>query len=187
MFEHQTMTSLYDKLMLGDWNSVESLIDSAAKDGLFNDYIKNLAPKATWTQLYGANMDGDVPCARGGHQMCIDADAATIYLLGGWDGQKNLDDFWSYSIEDGRWNLLTSSTQSDGGPRPASCHKMALDPTTGYIYVFGRLPNGEEGIGRRLDSSESAMDVDDEADFYRYSTRGTDAGAWTLLSQNTSV
>lgn len=42
--------------------------------------------------------------------MCIDVDSGKIYLFGGWDGSKDLSDFWCYNIEKQRWKLLSSDT-----------------------------------------------------------------------------
>jgi hypothetical protein len=55
-------------------------------------------------------IDGDAPCARGGHQMCIDSEYKKIYLFGGWDGKRDLSDFWCFNIRDNRWRRLSSDT-----------------------------------------------------------------------------
>ncbi|KIJ49497.1 hypothetical protein M422DRAFT_59253 [Sphaerobolus stellatus SS14] len=193
-FEHPTITALYDTLMSGDWANVESLVESAAQGGLFDDYIKSYPPKAIWKRIDGADMDGDIPCARGGHQMCFDTDSSTIYLHGGWDGRQNLEDFWTYSLTEGRWNLLSARTSVDGGPSPRSCHQMVFDPKTGYIYILGCYPNDEGIHSDRQVVSSDGMDVfgssgEDSTqykpDFYRYATRGPQAGTWKCLSQDT--
>lgn len=69
------------------------------------------------------------PSRRGGHQLVIDTVGQSIYLFGGWNGTKDLADFWVYSVATARWTLLSSDTESEGGPPPRSCHKMVLDPT----------------------------------------------------------
>jgi hypothetical protein len=48
---------------------------------------------------------------RGGHQMCIDVSNQLIYIFGGWDGSKELSDFWSYHIADNKWECISSDTQ----------------------------------------------------------------------------
>jgi len=68
-----------------------------------------------------------LPGCRGGHQMVIDSPGQAIYLFGGWDGSRDLSDFWRYDIEFDRWVLLSTDTQADGGPPGRSCHKMVLD------------------------------------------------------------
>lgn len=48
---------------------------------------------------------------RGGHQMCIDVANEIIYIFGGWDGSKELADFWSYHIADNKWECISSDTK----------------------------------------------------------------------------
>lgn len=62
----------------------------------------------------------------------------TIYVFGGWDGYRDLDDFWSYNISGNKWKLLSSDTEADGGPSPRSCHKMVLDVGCRHIFILGR-------------------------------------------------
>jgi hypothetical protein len=42
--------------------------------------------------------------------MCIDVEGGMIYLLGGWNGKMDLSDFWSYSIKEKRWTMISSNT-----------------------------------------------------------------------------
>ena len=101
-----------------------------------------------WTRICGLDPDGDVPCRRGGHAMCIDEDAGLVYLFGGWDGQRSLDDFWVYDIAKDAWKCLSVATSRDkNGPGPRACHKMVFDSKTGSIYLLGRLSEGDgQGI-----------------------------------------
>jgi hypothetical protein len=55
-------------------------------------------------------LDGDSPCARGGHQLCLDANSEKIYLFGGWNGKRELSDFWCYQIKEKKWKLLSQDT-----------------------------------------------------------------------------
>lgn len=71
--------------------------------------------------------------------MCMDHVNGVVYMHGGYDSDKCLDDFWAYSIKDDKWQKLNDSTHSYGGPSARSCHKMAFDRNTGNIYVLGRL------------------------------------------------
>lgn len=50
---------------------------------------------------------------RGGHQMCIDEENQIIFLLGGWDGTKDLSDFWVYNIQIERWHCISEDTKAD--------------------------------------------------------------------------
>lgn len=51
------------------------------------------------------------PCMRGGHQMCIDSHTSIIYLLGGWDGHKDLSDLWSFNIKTGIWKCISNNVE----------------------------------------------------------------------------
>lgn len=106
---------------------------------LFEHYVRRSTPKPRWDQITDANEDGDAPSGRGGHQMCFDVERGIAYLFGGWDGKRDLCDFWSYSVAHRRWRLISRDTRATGGPGPRSCHKMAFDPRTGFIYVLGRF------------------------------------------------
>lgn len=128
---------------------------------------------------------------RGGHAMCIDGESGLIYLHGGWDGQKSLDDFWLYDISKDKWRILSQNSGEDkNGPGPRACHKMVFDRKTGSIYVLGKLADEE---GHRVGPDGSSMDAGPSTDqqycseFYRYRTRGLDAGNWELLSFDTAV
>ncbi|KAF8585931.1 hypothetical protein K439DRAFT_1409405 [Ramaria rubella] len=217
MLEHPIVAKIYDHLVSGDWTSVESLLQTAANNKLFDDCIQACEPKTSWYRLSGANPDGDVPSSRGGHQMCIDSESGVIYLFGGWDGQKNLDDMWAYSISEGRWKMLSFNTAFDGGPGPRSCHKMVFDPLLGYIYLLGRhvdeeVPSSSGTVTPTHSHESSSAPVADTAtnppsqglsnttdngvkngskrfpsDFYRYTTRGQNAGTWTVLSEDTGL
>lgn len=133
--------------------------------------------------------------------MCIDQGKQVIYLFGGWDGQKSLDDFWQYDIQEERWSVLSHSTSSEkNGPEARSCHKMVFDAKTGCIYLLGRLGDkdglreGGEGDGEGSEAQQSGESAGDGntatpfcSEFHRYHTRGLDAGKWDLLSFDTAV
>jgi hypothetical protein len=132
--------------------------------------------------------------------MCIDQAKQVIYLLGGWDGQKSLDDFWQYDIREERWRVLSHSTSSEkNGPEPRSCHKMVFDSKTGCIYLLGRLgdKDGLRQDGEVDADSNAQQDGETSGDgntatpfcseFHRYHTRGLDTGKWDLLCFDTAV
>ncbi|KAI0949078.1 hypothetical protein AcW1_008781 [Taiwanofungus camphoratus] len=217
--EHSLVTELYDSLVLqGNWSDAEQTVRTAASAELFTDYRHACSPRARWTQLHGLDADGDAPCRRGGHAMCMDEQAGLVYLFGGWDGQRSLDDFWVYDIARDTWRCLSLATSREtNGPGPRACHKMVLDSKTGSIYLLGRLGDGDAlepanivGAGsrstspipvrlsssrqtehvHRLDSSDgspaSTPWTSYCSEFYRYHTRGLDAGKWDLLSFDTA-
>ena len=124
--------------------------------------------------------------------MCVDSEKGNIYLHGGWDGMKNLDDYWEYNIANNRWRLLSQHTSQDkNGPGPRACHKMLFDQKTGCIYLLGKLGDEE---GSRLISEDTpeprppgAGEQQFSSEFYRYRTRGIDRGNWELLNFDTAV
>ena len=114
------------------------------------------------------------PSPRGGHQLCIDSVHQNIYMFGGWDGSRDLADFWQYNITSGKWSLLCSDAAAEGGPGPRSCHKMVLDPKYRQIFVLGRY------LERGLRDTQANT----RSDFYVY-----DIGAakWTMITDDTSA
>ena len=45
--------------------------------------------------------------------MCIDVQAETIYMFGGWDGNQDLSDLWSYDIRTKQWTCLCAKTEEE--------------------------------------------------------------------------
>lgn len=221
--EHPLITALHDAFVLqGNWSGAEKLIKDCADAGLLSSYRHACQPSMRWSRIRGLDADGDMPCRRGGHAMCIDEQNGLVYLFGGWDGQRSLDDFWVYDIAKDAWRLLSLATSREkNGPGPRACHKMVFDSKTGSIYVLGRLGDGdgleghrarshvhselrdaagtlpwpapvtpgagvpEPGHGGPLGSWSPPASASSE--FYRYHTRGLDAGKWDLLSFDTAV
>ena len=58
-----------------------------------------------------------------------------VYLFGGWDGNKDLSDFWSYHIPTNKWKMLSMDTNAEGGPSRRSCHKIVVDITNKHILT----------------------------------------------------
>ncbi|KAJ3515933.1 hypothetical protein NMY22_g14321 [Coprinellus aureogranulatus] len=227
--ENPLITRLHESLVLqGDWERAEQLLLSMSDAGLFTDYIHSSEPQAVWTRLMGTNADGDIPSPRGGHAMCMDPENQLIYLFGGWDGRKSLDDFWVYDIQKDKWKILSDSTAQDyNAPGPRSCHKMVFDVKTGNIYLLGRLNDDDVSVPSRTTSTSTVTggqassqvnfnpatgmpyimaqsplrqqftpaaspQIPSSAtrtycsEFYRYQTRGLDAGKWVFLSFDTA-
>ena len=199
--EHPLVTQLYDGLVSkGDWLEAESVLTRASSQGLFDAYLHSTQPHSVWRRIYGLDPDGDVPSRRGGHAMCIDEANGLIYMFGGWDGQKSLDDFWAYSIPEDRWRVLSRSASKDkGGPGPRSCHKMVFDSKLGVIYLLGRLSESDSitedstDVPRDQNTDEghtvpdALNSVVQHAEFYRYHVEGPNTGSWVLLSGDTAV
>ena len=104
--------------------------DIFIEENFFNEIQSINKPLSTDNEAY--------PSPRGGHSMVLDNNNNRLYLLGGWDGEKNLDDFWCFDITSSKWILISMNCQEQGGPSPLSCHRMVYDNTTNVIYLFGR-------------------------------------------------
>eukprot|EP01137_Pigoraptor_chileana_P006051 Opistho-2@49948 len=175
--EHPSLTELHERLVInGDFEHCERILTSAAKEGLFSEHIADCKYTPLWQRLSPLNRDGqasaEAPGMRGGHQMCIDVEGGIVYLIGGWDGQKDLADMWAYNIADNQWSLLSEDTGDQGGPGPRSCHKICFDDRRRRIYTLGRYVDPESRGSCNLKS-----------DFYRYDI---DSGTWTLISADTA-
>ncbi|OJA09261.1 hypothetical protein AZE42_02024 [Rhizopogon vesiculosus] len=193
--EHPVITALHSSLVLqGKWADSEALLSEASSVGLLDAYIQFCQPHSQWRRLHATDADGDAPSKRGGHAMALDPGNGLIYLLGGWDGQKSLDDFWVYDVNAERWRVISHSTSLEkNGPEARSCHKMVYDTKSACIYLLGRLGDGDtlkadenqelfRRAGETLDGSRSSAYC---SEFYRYHTRGLDAGKWDLLTFDT--
>lgn len=143
--ENALVTKLYEDLVLrGDWSAAEEQLRVLAIEGLFKGYIFSCVPRASWRQILSTDANGDIPTRRGGHAMCIDAENGLIYLFGGYDGEKSLNDFWVYDIKQEIWKELSHSVvEEKNGPGPRACHKMVYDQRNGCIYMIGRLGDGD--------------------------------------------
>ena len=113
------------------------------------------------------------PSARGGHQMLWDPRSRQVFLFGGWDGKRDLADFWSFNPANRTWTLISMNTEKDGGPCARSCHKAALHSANGHIYILGRYIDPERRTSTTLDSPNLPCD------FYRYTLAD---GTWMKLS-----
>lgn len=151
-FEHPLITSLHNSFVLnGSFSEAESVLSSVASKGLFASSIFSSPPYSLWNRIENRlDMDGDplpAPSARGGHAMCYDRRQGRIYLFGGWDGRKDLNDFWVFDIAEGFWKLIPPRTNPGGDvtPSPRACHKMVFDETTGDIFLLGRFDESASG------------------------------------------
>ncbi len=87
-------------------------------EGYFDGYIERQLIKARWTSIpYPMEISqrsgqqlSSTPDMRGGHQMCIDSEAGVLYLYGGWDGSKELGDFWQFTMSSSKWTRLSPDT-----------------------------------------------------------------------------
>ncbi|KAH8107718.1 Muskelin N-terminus-domain-containing protein [Cristinia sonorae] len=218
-FEHPIISSLYQSLVMrGQFSAAELSLSDCATAGLFSSSVLSFQPTAAWLRMNlpnQGNKDTAQPSARGGHSMCFDQESGLIYMFGGWDGKKSLQDFWVWNIRDSSWKFLGSN-----GPGPRTCHKIVFDKQTGDIYLFGNLDenspseyspsptSGRPSAGDRATSVEpptlatgpqrgsveasNAPNASQEtpasiprAEFYRYRTRGPRSGEWELITADT--
>lgn len=78
------------------------------------EYMNRQSFKPIWKLVKeNDNVGKKRPCMRGGHQMCIDSTTGIIYLLGGWDGHKDLSDLWNFNIESGTWHCITPNVEEN--------------------------------------------------------------------------
>ncbi|KAI0218378.1 Muskelin [Lamellibrachia satsuma] len=175
--EHPVLTELHDHLVLhGDFDSCEQLITRSCEEGLFDNYISQQDYKPKWTAIEPVSKDctsATRPGMRGGHQMCIDIQTENIYLYGGWDGNQDLADLWSYHVPTGEWTSISKNTDEEGGPSARSCHKMCLDHERKRFFILGRY----------LDPTTRTPD-NLKSDFYMYDT---ESAKWTLITEDTGA
>jgi len=176
--EDPLLTELHKLLVVNaDYPAAEAYIEQSAKDSLFQEFIINQDYKSKWSSITPLNADGaecsNQPGMRGGHQMCIDYPRQLVFLLAGWNGIKDLCDFWVYNIVTGQWHCISEDTEADGGPSARSCHKLCLDSKNRNIYILGRF----------LDVGERTQ-VELMSDFYKYDL---DTGLWDKLSGDTAA
>lgn len=177
--EHPLLSELHDRFVVkGDFDAAERLLDEMQRGGLFDWWKKTRArPKARWVEVRQA---GERPGPRGGHQMV--RSGRKLVLFGGWDGTKDLDDLWELDLDalsssrTARWQKIECATK----PRARSCHQMAVDRSTGLIYMLG----GMAPVPMVNASGEEVASENKYAnDFWVYDPT---AHAWTLLSDDTA-
>lgn len=106
--EHPLLSDLHKHLVMdADFSAAETVLQQAHLRNIYKPYSESAKYTPFWKQI---ELD-DSPSARGGHQMCIDVDDRMIYVLGGWNGKKDLADFWCFDINENRWHLLSLDTQ----------------------------------------------------------------------------
>ncbi|KAF0852294.1 muskelin [Andalucia godoyi] len=168
--EDPLLTNLFHALMVeGNFGRVEELLQTAADQGHFDPFVAAQKYTALWKRILHPGRK--CPGMRGGHQMSIDVDGRAIYMLGGWDGKRDLADFWKYDIVKDEWILLSENTTFVGGPSPRSCHKMCMDSKRRCLYTLGRYVDPEYRDVQHVNG-----------DFFVY---WCDTNQWQVISQNT--
>ncbi|KFH65087.1 hypothetical protein MVEG_08568 [Podila verticillata NRRL 6337] len=192
--EDPLLTSLHRELVVkGNFKRAEELMAKAAERGLFDEYIRAYDYKPIWKRLrsnshrnglhhhhhsHQSNVIEDSPRHRGGHQMCIDTKGGYVYLMGGWDGARDLADFWAYHISSQKWILISADTAQQGGPGARSCHKICYSPQHRALFLLGKYV---DPVNRNL--------VDLSSDFWRFDIdpQSPPHGRWVKICANTAA
>ncbi|KAG0311160.1 Muskelin 1, intracellular mediator containing kelch motif [Dissophora globulifera] len=191
--EDPLLTRLHQELVIkGNFKRAEELMTEAAGRGLFDSYIQSYDYKPIWKRLRSNSHRQGVhhhhhshqahaeesPRHRGGHQMCIDAQGGFVYLMGGWDGSRDLADFWAYHIPSQTWILISADTSLQGGPSARSCHKICYSPQHRAIFLLGKYVD-----------PDNRSKVDLSSDFWRFDIDPSSPprGRWTRITGNTAV
>ncbi|GFS06019.1 muskelin [Elysia marginata] len=178
--EHPLITQLHTILVInGDFKACEDFVIQARNEGMFDQFLCQQEYDSEWTALEPINAkrpdstSDTRPGMRGGHQMCIDVLAETIYMFGGWDGNRDLADLWSYHLPSQTWVCLSQDTEKDGGPSARSCHKMCLDYEKKQIFTLGRYLDQNVRSPERL-----------KCDFHMYDI---ESHQWTFITEDTAA
>lgn len=184
----------YQIIERGNLAAAEQLLQEAhqADPELFTEYLTDhVVYEPQWTRLDSSSLnngnenddaEGERPGVRGGHQMAWDPVGMSLYLLGGWDGHRDLADFWRYDVNDARWTLLSDDTRKEGGPGPRSCHKMILHSGRRRLYVLGRYVDTETRNGGGVANANGGGTIF-QSDFFYYDL---EQHTWTLVAGDTS-
>ncbi|KZT62013.1 hypothetical protein CALCODRAFT_552839 [Calocera cornea HHB12733] len=191
VLEDPLVSRLYDTVVNRmDYGAAESVFREIGAKGGFASYLGSCSPRACWRRVESAAEPGkaDAPCNRGGHTLCLDHGhhGRHIYLLGGWDGVRELPDFWSYDIQAERWRVLSLHTQADGGPGARVGHAMTYDRRTNSIFILGRYINTKQ-YHESGDNVEEPPSERFPSDFFRFKTAGHNRGTWEKLSLDTEA
>ena len=124
------------------------------------------------------------PIGRGGHQMVIDSNDQKIYLFGGWNGFKDLNDFWSFNLLTNEWTLISQDSQLEGGPSPRSCHKLTIDVQRKKIFSLGKYLDSNLRKTFVGDHHPTANQNQDhlKSDFFVFDILSNE---WTLITEDT--
>ncbi|KAI9222181.1 Muskelin N-terminus-domain-containing protein [Blastocladiella britannica] len=156
LLEAPLLSQLHDLIVVrGDLAGAERIVQAAAAQGLFEEYVARATWAPQWVALTpagasssnGPNGPATSPGPRGGHQLFVDPHDHTVFLYGGWDGSRDLADMWAYTPGTGQWSLVYADTGRVGGPTARSCHRFTIDPVRRIAYMFGRFidPNDMGG------------------------------------------
>ncbi len=97
LLEHPLLTELHHAIVeQGDYDRAEEIIQEILDEGLMDDHIARGPVKYRWQTIEPRpHADGMLqePPRRGGHALCMD-ESSRVWMFGGWDGSKEMDDLW---------------------------------------------------------------------------------------------
>ncbi|KAG9508874.1 Muskelin [Fragariocoptes setiger] len=158
----------------GDFEMAEQLIDEAAQNGLFADYIRKQPFIPEWSHL-SSEQYCQKSMPRHSQQLCLDPTTQLIYLLGSSDPESSDEttlSLWQFCIKEKSWKILYSSSKHIFGPSPRHGHRMCIDTIRKKLYLFGRF------VPRDQRNSENL-----KSDFYVFDIN---LSRWYLISEDTS-
>eukprot|EP00834_Sanchytrium_tribonematis_P001865 NODE_49_length_31687_cov_0.791123.p7 type:complete len:627 gc:universal NODE_49_length_31687_cov_0.791123:15432-17312(+) len=126
---HQMVKGKDGIFLYGGWNGSQDL-----KDLWFYD--------STWHSVE-FDKSKDHPSARSCHKMLYNSNDNSLYVFGRYIDQESRStaslqaDFWKFSINNKKWELLSKDTQAENGPGLLFDHQMVLDQVRNQIFVFG--------------------------------------------------
>lgn len=127
--DHQVIKNVKELVASRSYDDLEMYLSKLGNEGVFDEFIEAMPYVATWTEIERKYV---CPCNRGGHQLAKLDDS--LFLYGGWDGEKELGDMWMFDVDKETWTDVKSNY--DDGPGRRSCHKMVS--LNNVLYVFGR-------------------------------------------------
>lgn len=93
-----------------------------------------------WNQVM-INSDKPKPKARGHHQLIYMQPTGELWLHGGFDGKRALNDTWVYDLKDNSWVELVS-TVTDSNVAPRYGHQMIYLSTIDEMWIHGGFCTG---------------------------------------------
>jgi len=110
-------------VLFGGWDDRKILGDTWVMT-----WVKDAPP--TWVEATNPAVPG--PCPRRGHATAVLGDK--VYLFGGFDGEKRLDDIWVFDISTRTWLPLRCTGNA---PTARDATSLCAVPPSNSLIVFG--------------------------------------------------
>ena len=147
-YRHSAVVVGSDIYVIGGFNSI--IIGGSNREERFNDVWKSTNGGATWSKVTtGTTAANTLFSARNNHSsVAVDSGPnAGIYVIGGHNGSKRLNDVWKSTDGGATWSEVTTGTTGANTLFAAriSHSSVAVDSGTHEgIYVIGGTHNGSE-------------------------------------------